>query len=621
MTVVHNSIHVPDQLRSVDRWVLWREEKRDGKPTKVPYCVHEPNRKASSTDADTWTSFDDAMKAAHQADGIGFVLGGGFLGIDLDHCVVHNELHPDADAIVQQCGSYAEWSPNDGVHILMLGEWEGRNRALGPWGGKFEIYDHDRFFTFTGDRVNGTPRDVTNSHHEEVQSICDHVFQWDSDTKVLRKAEKRGGDKFAALMYEGDHSAYDSQSEADLALCNYFAAVTQDREVIDRLFRRSALMRDKWNREDYSGDTITKALRTGDSDLEEDRYLFHLANERGRHRALADLADELSHSGVNDAQLEVIHRKLFVEAQDTDGSLDARREVPGTNGLMYRDAAGIFYGERGSGKSISLVTLGISAAANGEKILYLDRENGPGLVGEWIDAILDDHSDWPDVIESGSFVSKHYPDINRRWSPVTYGHVIREQGFTVVIYDSMREYMQQLGIDANKGDASPLISLLITPLVSQGIAVAITDNVGWVETHRTKGDGGKVDAIPQAFEVSTRFLFDPEKEGQVDLVCKRSRYGNIGKRWTMLVGNGMFDVPAPGSNTKIVVPNRDDLATDEVVRSVLTDSFQSTGSIVKSAQAIKDVTKRSIEIALKELYKDEEIERTGSQAKGYQWKL
>lgn len=36
------NLHVPDDLRERDQWVLWRNEARNGTQTKVPYAVHRP---------------------------------------------------------------------------------------------------------------------------------------------------------------------------------------------------------------------------------------------------------------------------------------------------------------------------------------------------------------------------------------------------------------------------------------------------------------------------------------------------------------------------------------------------------------------------------------------------
>src|SRR5207253_969370 len=82
------------------------------------------------------------------------------------------------------------------------------------------------------------------------------------DAEIIGKASQaRNGAKFRALFYPGDTSGYPSRSEADLALCSLLAFYTHDHTQIDRIFRESALCRDKWlKRNDYRDDTIDLAL-------------------------------------------------------------------------------------------------------------------------------------------------------------------------------------------------------------------------------------------------------------------------------------------------------------------------------------------------------------------------
>ena len=66
-----------------------------------------------------------------------------------------------------------------------------------------------------------------------------------SDSQLLAQAIRYPAIK--KLMY-GDISGYQSQSEADLALCRHLAFWTaKDPERMDRLFRMSKLMRPKWD--------------------------------------------------------------------------------------------------------------------------------------------------------------------------------------------------------------------------------------------------------------------------------------------------------------------------------------------------------------------------------------
>ncbi len=92
--------------------------------------------------------------------------------------------------------------------------------------------------------------------------IPDPVSPAMEDEEVLEKARNaKNSEKFARLYDEGDTSGHDDDdSAADFALVSILSFYTQDEEQIDRLFRGSALMREKWNREDYRDRTIRKAL-------------------------------------------------------------------------------------------------------------------------------------------------------------------------------------------------------------------------------------------------------------------------------------------------------------------------------------------------------------------------
>jgi putative DNA primase/helicase len=75
----------------------------------------------------------------------------------------------------------------------------------------------------------------------------------------LRK--QKNGEKFSKLYDNGDFSDYNSQSEADAALCALIAFRTgPDPEAIDSIFRSSALYRDKWERDDYRQSTIEAGI-------------------------------------------------------------------------------------------------------------------------------------------------------------------------------------------------------------------------------------------------------------------------------------------------------------------------------------------------------------------------
>jgi DNA-binding transcriptional ArsR family regulator len=84
-----------------------------------------------------------------------------------------------------------------------------------------------------------------------------------SDEEIIELCRRaKNAAKFSNLFDHGDASGYESHSEADQALVNIFVFYTRDEAQVDRLFRRSALMRPKWERHDYRRRTIRHALDT-----------------------------------------------------------------------------------------------------------------------------------------------------------------------------------------------------------------------------------------------------------------------------------------------------------------------------------------------------------------------
>ena len=136
--------NIPTRLRDKDHWVLWRYE-WDGKKkwTKVPYKVHKPRSKASTTDPQDWDSFHEAVRiyeklkgTIHAADGVGYVFShqDGLVGVDLDRCIEGGEVLPWARAYLDRLmPTYAEVTPSGtGLHLIVFGQLPGGGVKVGP---------------------------------------------------------------------------------------------------------------------------------------------------------------------------------------------------------------------------------------------------------------------------------------------------------------------------------------------------------------------------------------------------------------------------------------------------------------------------------------------------------
>jgi len=159
--------------------------------------------------------------------------------------------------------SYAELSVSGtGIHILALGpKPEGRCKKV-----SFEMYDHSRFFTFTGRKLGSAPatveerseqilavhakylaeaepeKDTTTSPGEPTTATSSSM----TDEEVLAQCRKaKNAEKFEALYDRGEGES--GTSENDFALIGLLRFYTQDGEQIERLMRGSALVRPKWD--------------------------------------------------------------------------------------------------------------------------------------------------------------------------------------------------------------------------------------------------------------------------------------------------------------------------------------------------------------------------------------
>jgi hypothetical protein len=162
-----SDLRIPDDLKELDQWVLWRYETRQGKRTKVPYQINV--RPASTTNPSTWTTFDDAINAwrrnTQRYAGVGFVftLEDDLVGLDLDNCLGEEEgLKPWACEIVGQFSdTYVEISPRGrGLKVWARGSLPANLPGVRVADGRIELYDHARYFAVTGRVFRGAPYQI-----------------------------------------------------------------------------------------------------------------------------------------------------------------------------------------------------------------------------------------------------------------------------------------------------------------------------------------------------------------------------------------------------------------------------------------------------------------------------
>ncbi len=159
--------HIPLALQQGQQFVIWkREKRRDGKVGKTPYiaraALQNKEFRASSTKPQNWSTFSQAHAAYERGgwDGIGRVLTGGLIFIDVDHCIDQDTDTTSEAAleIITLVNSFNERSPSDGIHIFAEGDLPADLPNIFYYQDhKIEVYTSGRYATLTGQPVPGAP--------------------------------------------------------------------------------------------------------------------------------------------------------------------------------------------------------------------------------------------------------------------------------------------------------------------------------------------------------------------------------------------------------------------------------------------------------------------------------
>jgi replicative DNA helicase len=168
-TLPANLEAIPEDLRSVPRWIVWDffpPDEAGKKERKKPLKIGTDYGCDYTAPAE-WRTFDEAVADARRRGGlgIGFVFSEAddLVGVDLDGCYSEaGELKPwGAETLERFSSTWAEKSPSgSGIHFIGRGD-----RIVGKVSTKIseteavERYSQARWFTFSGNVVNFAPVD------------------------------------------------------------------------------------------------------------------------------------------------------------------------------------------------------------------------------------------------------------------------------------------------------------------------------------------------------------------------------------------------------------------------------------------------------------------------------
>lgn len=252
-------------------------------------------------DAHDPANHTDLATASASPHGVAFDIRAedGLFFLDLDKCLNADKTWTaEAQAVfLSFSGAWGEVSQSGtGLHIIGRCDPSRLTDRRNKWDGWLEFYTDGRFIAFgsTGWKpIGGTSRDVDwteqllkvvpqREHLGELPDGVDPAYTGDwTDDELIAAMLRSGGGAGAAFGLKASvadlweardlgrfYPAFDSSqpfdhSSADAALMAHLAFWTgKDMPRMDRLFRQSALMREKYaKRHDYRRDTIQNAAR------------------------------------------------------------------------------------------------------------------------------------------------------------------------------------------------------------------------------------------------------------------------------------------------------------------------------------------------------------------------
>ena len=332
--LIKNYENIPDELKREKRWCLYKIIQRDGKNTKLPLM---PNGKpAKSNDKTTWNSYEDCITSLNQniGDGLGFMLGDGYIGIDIDkvsddifvYSMDYHAKSMTAD-FLRGISTYTEISPSKtGLHFIGKGEVPGIRKRYK----NLEIYDKDRFFTITGNIIKDRDRNKIINIDSELSPLYEkympkiNVINSENkrnqittflkdDQDILEKLFDRGyfsytGEDLRKIYYGNYESYFNSQSEADFFMLQRLLYYTGNVEMAISFMEKSGLKREKWHK------------RRGNTD-----YIHYIADKAigsinqfydwGKEKPLKDKAEEKRHENKRKKEGDTVPRYEFDEVK------------------------------------------------------------------------------------------------------------------------------------------------------------------------------------------------------------------------------------------------------------------------------------------------------------------
>jgi hypothetical protein len=188
-------------------------------------------------------------------------------------------------------------------------------------------------------------------------------------------------------------------------------------------------------------------------------------------------------------------------------------------GLILRGLVHSIYAAAGMGKTWTALYAVAQTVARGEKVVYVDKENGPRIMRERLSLMGVD-------LKARGHLIRYAPFPNAGMDAPTveaWAAMLEREEPALVVFDSWVGFLASCGLDENLSvDIAKWSEAYAAPARSRGVAVLILDHVPKADSKSARGSGRKLDYVDVQFEQSSN-TFDRERMGQIKLSKRKDR--------------------------------------------------------------------------------------------------
>lgn len=568
-----------------ERFINYRLQAKPDSPKigKIP-CDGQGNP-INPHDPSQWMTRDAAQaRVGGPVSGVGFILNGdGWFCIDLDACrdATTGQWSAASVAIYQSFpGALAEVSVSGtGLHIFGRCDPSRLADRRNKWDGDKEWYHTGRFIALSphGLQPIGSEwvdRDWTDQllrfvpRRADADGVLptevDPAYTGPTDDDALIALMMRSSSTAArfgsgasvadlwnvnAAVLARVYPAFDGgggfdHSSADAALMSHLAFWTgKDMARMDRLFRRSGLMRDKYrDRDDYRRDTIHGAAR-----------MCKKVYDRPRREMAQPITPEDDESG-------------FFSAASLDGRPVPERQWL-VNGLVPGGTVTLLGGDGGTGKSLLALQLAV-AVATGTPWLGMPVQSGGVIFTSAEDDEAELHRRLSEILQAQGLTYGACERLTLRSLAGRDALLAIEGQHALIESDLFKELDKRAGQDApgcividtladvfpsdenNRAKARQFIALLRKLAMQHDCAVILLAHpslAGLNNRSGTSGSTGWNNSVRSRLYLERKIEKDYEADPRRRvLTVKKSNYGETGGERDLIWQNGVF-VPALGA--------------------------------------------------------------------------